>query len=210
MARGIRFAELLLRQEAVVRRAMPWEPLDFEERRVVEVGCGPLAGFGPLAVFCGAALFESAEPEWDPALFFSAEVRERYLRLFHADLCALYGPRMDFDAFEAALRDRMRIVRSGFEAAPIEGPVDVVLSQSCLEHVFPLEATVAKLAAIQNDARASCIWSISAITTRPAIRSTASTSSRRPTTSRGAARRSISSARPMSNACSPSTASRRG
>ena len=27
--RGIRFAELLLRQEAVVRRAMPWEPLDF-------------------------------------------------------------------------------------------------------------------------------------------------------------------------------------
>ena len=150
--RGIRFAELLLRQEAVVRRAMPWEPLEFEGRRVVEVGCGPLAGFGPLAVFCGAASFESAEPEWDPALFFSAEVRERYLRTFHADLCGLYGPRMNFAGFVAALDDRLRIARSGFEAAPIEGPVDVVLSQSCLEHVFPLEATVAKLAAIQNGA----------------------------------------------------------
>ena len=48
-------------------------------------------------------------------------------------------------------RSASTVHRCGFEAAPIEGPVDVVLSQSCLEHVFPLEATVAKLAAIQND-----------------------------------------------------------
>ena len=95
--RGIRFAELLLRQEAVVRRHRPWEPLDFAGKRVVEVGCGPLAGYGPLAIFCGAAAFESAEPEWDADLFHSREVTERYLRMFHADLVALYGPRMDFD-----------------------------------------------------------------------------------------------------------------
>ena len=55
-ARGIRFAELLLRQEAVVRRAMGWEPLDFAGKRVVEVGCGPLGGYGPLAIFCGAEI----------------------------------------------------------------------------------------------------------------------------------------------------------
>jgi hypothetical protein len=148
-SRGIRFAELLLRQEAVARRAMPWQPLNFEGGRVVEIGCGPLAGFGPLAVFCGAKSFESAEPEWDASLFFGAEVRERYLHTFHADLCALYGPRMEFPAFTAALKDRMRIHCGGF-SAPIEGQVDIVLSQSCLEHVFPLEAMVAKLAAIQN------------------------------------------------------------
>jgi hypothetical protein len=148
--RGIRFAELLLRQEAVVRRAMPWQPLEFEGARVVEIGCGPLAGFGPLAVFCGAASFESAEPEWDASLFFNAEISERYLRTFHADLCALYGPRMDFDVFTGALKDSMTIYRCGFEAAPVKGPVDVVLSQSCLEHVFPFEATVAKLASMQR------------------------------------------------------------
>jgi hypothetical protein len=148
--RGIRFAELLLRQEAVVRQHMPWEPLDFQGRRVVEIGCGPLAGFGPLAVFCGAALFESAEPEWDEQLFASEAISERYLRVFHADLVALYGPRMDFDQFRQALSARMSIHRSGFERAPILGPVDIVLSQSCLEHVFPLEATVDKLASIQS------------------------------------------------------------
>ncbi|MBM3527022.1 MAG: hypothetical protein FJX62_02930 [Alphaproteobacteria bacterium] len=150
--RGIRFAELLLRQEAVVRCHMPWEPLNFEGRRVVEIGCGPLGGFGPLAIFCGAATFQSAEPEWDAELFSSVRVRDTYLRTFHADLTALYGPRMDFDAFVAALAERMAIHRAGFERAAIEGPIDVVLSQSCLEHVFPLEATVDKLKAIQGPA----------------------------------------------------------
>jgi hypothetical protein len=148
--RGIRFAELLLRQESVVRRQRPWEPLDFAGKRVVEIGCGPLMGYGPLAIFCGAESFESAEPEWDQDLFHSDAVSERYLRTFHADLFALYGPRMDFAAFRDALRARVSVHRCGFEAAPLTGPADIVLSQSCLEHVFPLDATIVKLASIQN------------------------------------------------------------
>jgi hypothetical protein len=149
-ARGIRFAELLLRQEAIVRRVMPWEPLDFAGKRVVEVGCGPLGGYGPLAIFCGAATFESAEPEWDPDLFYSKPVADKYLRIFHADLSALFGPRMTFEEFDEALKSRMRIETCGFEKSAIQGPVGIVLSQSVLEHVFPLEDTVAKLARIQS------------------------------------------------------------
>jgi hypothetical protein len=149
-ARGIRFAELLARQEAIAARHMGWPPLDFEGRRVVEIGCGPLAGFGPLAIFRGAARFESAEPEWDPALLRDPSVVDTYLRVFHADLVALYGPRMDFATFRAALDERLSIHRCGFEAAPIESPVDIVLSQSVLEHVFPLDNTIARLAAIQS------------------------------------------------------------
>ncbi len=148
--RGIRFAELLLRQEAVVRRHMAWEPLDFEGRHVVEIGCGPLAGYGPLAIFCGAAIFESADPEWDQGLFASEPVAARYLRVFHADLVALYGARMDFAEFRRALAERLRIHRCGFELAPIKEQVDIVLSQSCLEHLFPIEGTIDKLAAIQT------------------------------------------------------------
>lgn len=149
-SRGIRFAELLLRQEAIVRRHMAWEPIDFSGRRVVEVGCGPLAGFGPLAIFCGAASFESADPEWDEALFLSEAVANKYLRVFHADLVGLYGARMGFEDFIAALSQRITVHRTAFDRAPIEAPVDIVLSQSCLEHVFPLEATIGKLAAIQT------------------------------------------------------------
>jgi hypothetical protein len=149
-SRGIRFAELLLRQEAIVRRCMPWEPLDFAGRRVVEIGCGPLAGFGPLAIFCGAASFQSADPEWDTGLFHSDAVVNKYLRVFHADLVALHGARMNFAQFRQALSERILVHQTDFARAPIESAVDIVLSQSCLEHVFPLEDTIEKLAAIQT------------------------------------------------------------
>ena len=148
--RGIRFAELLMRQEAVVARALAWRPIDFAGKFVVEVGCGPLAGYGPLAIFNGARTFASAEPEWDQALMFSDTVVDKYLRVLHADLIALYGPRMEFTEFLTALHDRMVIARTGFESADISGPADIVLSQSVLEHVFPLEDTVRKLAEIQT------------------------------------------------------------
>jgi hypothetical protein len=149
---GIHFAELLSRQEAIIRRVAHWEALDFEGKRVVEIGCGPLAGYGPLVVFCGAASFESAEPEWSWELFKSELISAQYLRVLHADLVALYGKRMDFRQFTGALKERMAIYKTSFESVPIKGPVDIVLSQSCLEHVFPLDAIVAMLAKLQNPA----------------------------------------------------------
>ena len=149
-SRGIRFAELLLRQEAIVRRQVSWTNLDFENRRVVEIGCGPLAGFGPLAIFRGAASFESAEPEWNAELFAGEAVADRYLRILHADLVALYGPHMTFPEFSQALDERMTIHRMSFDQAPFNAPADIVLSQSCLEHVFPLAATVEKIARIRT------------------------------------------------------------
>lgn len=146
--RGIRFAELLMRQEAILQRAVGWNPLTFEGTRTLEIGCGPLAGFGPIALFCGADSFESAEPEWDPELFFGPQIGEQYLLVLHADLVALYGPRMSYSRFRKLLTERMIIHRVGFQDAPIAKGVDVILSQSVLEHVFPLAATLDKLAAI--------------------------------------------------------------
>lgn len=147
---GIRFAELLMRQEAILDRQIGWKPLDFDGARVVEIGCGPLAGYGPLAIFRGAASFESADPEWDADLFDSESIARKYLYVMHADLVALYGERMDFAAFRSALREKITVHRSGFDTAHLKGDADIVLSQSCLEHVFPLEGTIAKLADIQR------------------------------------------------------------
>lgn len=147
---GIRFAEFLLRQEAIATRAIGWKPLDFEGADVLEVGCGPLAGYGPLAIFRGAKSFVSAEPEWDRALFRDPEIANRYFRVMHADLSALYGPRMSFEDFYRALADRITVHATGFESAQVDAQPDIVLSQSCLEHVFPLEGTVRRLAEVQK------------------------------------------------------------
>lgn len=147
---GIRFAEFLLRQEAILTREIGWKPIDFEGAHVVEIGCGPLGGYGPLAIFCGARSFESAEPEWNADLFASELISQRYLSVLHADLTALFGERLKFETFQQALRERMIIHQVGFESAPLNGKADIVLSQSCLEHIFPLETTIGKLAEIQT------------------------------------------------------------
>ena len=147
---GIRFAEFLLRQEAILTREIGWKPLDFGGADVVEIGCGPLCGYGPLAIFRGAKSFVSAEPEWGGELFRETSVVDRYFRVMHADLTALYGPRMSFDDFYHALMERIEVFPVGFEDADFEIKPDIVLSQSCLEHVFPLEGTVAHLAEIQK------------------------------------------------------------
>lgn len=57
---------------------------------------------------------------------------------------------MKFEQFCGEMDHRIVVATSGFERAPIDGQGDVVLSQSVLEHVFPLEDTVRKLASIQG------------------------------------------------------------
>lgn len=153
-ARGVRFAELLMRQEAILRRESGRPPIDFAGANVIEVGCGPLAGFGPLAIFRGAQRFESAEPEWAPEMLEHPLVVEKYLRVMHADYSALYGPLMAFEGFRQALRDRMTIHTAPFGDAPITQPGDVILSQSVVEHVFPPESLFTRIRAVSTpDAR---------------------------------------------------------
>ena len=59
---------------------------------------------------------------------------------------------MDFAEFRKRLRERMNIQRCGFEKFSAGGKADIVISQSCLEHVFPIEGTIDKLAEIQTQA----------------------------------------------------------
>jgi hypothetical protein len=57
---------------------------------------------------------------------------------------------MTLSEFRRALSERMIMHRMSFDQAPLSTPADIVLSQSCLEHVFPLSATIEKLARIQT------------------------------------------------------------
>jgi hypothetical protein len=147
---GGRFIDALLRIEAALAHTIGWTQLDFAGRRVIEVGCGPLLGFGPIAIFRGAAAFESADPEFDAALLQDPAIEVRYLRPLFRELVAVYGPRMDFTGFRDAVAKRCRVHPCGFEVAPLTSGTDIVLSNSCLEHLFALPAVLSKLAAIQT------------------------------------------------------------
>lgn len=142
-----RMREFLDRYEALAARA-GWAPLDFAGARVLEIGCGPLGGWGPLAVYRGAAVYMGCDPAVDAAILRSRRFADVYLGPVFADLAA-HGPGAGFaDAagFAAAWRERSDYVADGVEALPEAARFDVVLSNSCLEHIQPFAPFVAALA----------------------------------------------------------------
>jgi SAM-dependent methyltransferase len=141
-----RLYDFLSRYETIAHRALEdWQSLEFEGRRVLEIGCGPLLGWAPLAIFKGCRSYVCVEPMFNPAVLEHSVVRERYLPALHKDFTAVYGPRMDFDEFLARFLNDVTVERCGLADAQIEEPVDITLSNSVLEHIHPLEEAVATL-----------------------------------------------------------------
>jgi hypothetical protein len=146
--RGNRLNDTLLRWSHVTRARFGRDLADFAGRRVLEIGCGPLGGFGPAAVFLGAASVDAVDPEFDAGIFLHPRIADEYLPALHEDLVAVYGRRMDSGTFEQALRSRLTAHRTTLAAVRLTAPPDLVLSLSCLEHVFPLDSVPAALSAL--------------------------------------------------------------
>jgi SAM-dependent methyltransferase len=137
--------DFLSRYEAILARNMGWSPLQFDGRIVLEIGCGPLLGWGPLAIFRGAERFVCVDPEADVGLVDLEPVIRGYLRPMHNDLCALFGERMSFEVFIRSIRERLGVLSEPLETATLPGAIDVVLSNSCLEHIGDLESAMRNL-----------------------------------------------------------------
>jgi SAM-dependent methyltransferase len=134
-----KFYDFLSRYETILARTNNWEPLDFEGKRVLEIGCGPLLGFGPLAIFRGAAEYSAIEPDFDGRVLADKRIVEGYLAGIHKDLSAVYGERSSMDSFVRDIEDKTVIVRKYLHEAEYESQFDIVISNSCLEHISPFE-----------------------------------------------------------------------
>ena len=137
--------DFLSRYETVLARTLGWQPLDFAGRSVIEIGAGPALGWGPLAVFRGAARYVCVDPEGGLPVLDDPVLRTRYFLPLFRDLTAVYGERGSFDTFLAAIRDRVRVVAKPLLSADLDGQFDIGLSNSCLEHVFQLDESMAYL-----------------------------------------------------------------
>ena len=143
--RSQRMFDFINRYQLILKRNLRWEELDFFDRRVVEIGAGPLLGWGPLAVFLGCRSYTCVEPMFNPAVLESSAVIERYFLPLYKDLSAIYGPRESFEHFFDFLGEKVSVLRDEFLSANVDGPFDIVLSNSCLEHVWPLDETLRRL-----------------------------------------------------------------
>jgi SAM-dependent methyltransferase len=103
---------------------------DFRGTSVLELGCGPLFGWGPIAIFRGAEHYFYHEPFLLREVVETVQIREHYFVPLYNELTANFGTRMGFDEFYR---------RTMAKCQPIEfertDTIDIVLSNSVLEHI---------------------------------------------------------------------------
>jgi len=142
--------DFLSRYEAILARAIGWTPLAFEDRVVLEFGCGPHLGFGPLAVFRGAR-FVAVDPAIDPQVLRSPVMQKRYFRPMFSDLSAIFGDRGSFEDFMQNLRTGITMVRGTLLEADTATKANIILSNSALEHIDPLDQCLRRLRDLAAD-----------------------------------------------------------
>lgn len=141
----------LERYEALAATVPGWQPLRFTGLRVLEVGCGPLGGWGPLALACGAASYVGCDPALDSGLFGTEAFLDGYLADVVNDMVANMpndaGWAGDNATFVKAFRERCVYMAATVETLDPDARFDIVLSNSCLEHITPFAPFAAALAA---------------------------------------------------------------
>ena len=122
-----------------------WHPLAFEKKSILEIGSGATMGWAPVAVFQGCESYVCCEP------MFNEDIRNDkrfhlYLEKMHRDLlCPMFGPRLSFDQFLKRMDNCVQVERQVYHAMDYSGSYDLILSNSVLEHVFPLDATLNRM-----------------------------------------------------------------
>lgn len=142
-----RIARLFGLVETEARERLGWSGVDLEAKRVLEVGCGPLGGFAPIAVMRGASAYEGFDPSFDSDVFNHRAIREKYLEPTHRHLAATSRGAPDRATFLTRLDTDCEFTGAGIEARRGRSFADLVVSLSCLEHIAELDGALAALAA---------------------------------------------------------------
>jgi hypothetical protein len=138
-----RVVDRFLRYERVIQTKSAWTPLDFDGKRLLEIGSGPLLGLGPVAVYLGATEYVCVEPRYQPDVLESDEVWTRFFLPLYQQLDALFDRGLSFDEFVDRIRSRIRIDAVAMEDyAHAVDPFDIVFSNGVLNHIGNIEHAV--------------------------------------------------------------------
>ncbi|MCH7655861.1 MAG: methyltransferase domain-containing protein [Chloroflexi bacterium] len=117
------------------------EEIDFAGKTVLEIGAGPVLGWALVGIARGAACYHVLEPAFNPA------VLDRYAAYFRTHrqwIGRVVGEVPPVDELLAS--GAIRVVRAPAARTGLpEGSVDLVLSNSVLEHVEHVDALVDEL-----------------------------------------------------------------
>jgi hypothetical protein len=146
-----RVVDRFLRYERVLQVKSAWIPLDFDDRRILEIGCGPLLGAGPIAVYLDATEYVCVEPRYQPDVLESELVWSRFFLPFYQQLDALFDRGLSFDEFVDRVRSRIRVETVAIEDYRYAGDrMDIVFSNGVLNHISDLDRAVALIRQVSD------------------------------------------------------------
>ena len=101
----------------------------FKNKVICEIGCGPLLGIAPLAIFQGAKNYFYSEPYLNIDTLKSKEVKEFIFKNLHNELSLNYGKVLSFDDFYDQLISKCKPIDKS------DCKIDFIYSNSVLEHI---------------------------------------------------------------------------
>jgi hypothetical protein len=106
----------LLRYERVLQTKIDWTPLDFAGKQLVELRCGPLLGWGPIAVYLGAPSYVCVEPRFQAEVLDCGDIWVRFFLPLHQQLEALFDRHIAFDDFIERVGSRIHVHTARYTA----------------------------------------------------------------------------------------------
>jgi hypothetical protein len=121
-------------------------------KTIFELGCGPVLGFGPVAIFLGASAFYYREPDFIRSVFESDAVKQKYFKPLFAELIANYGELQSFNEWYRSVMQKCEPVSDDREL------VGITISHSVLEHISreELPTMLAKLYEVAGPSSRFC------------------------------------------------------
>ena len=89
--------DFLSRYEKILYNSINWQEINFENNYVMELGCGPHLGFGPLAIYLGAKKFLAVDPTVNKNVFESKQLIDNYFRMIFKDLNGIFRRKISLE-----------------------------------------------------------------------------------------------------------------
>ena len=124
------------RYEKILYNSLQWEEINFKNNYVMELGCGPHLGFGPLAIYLGAKKFLAVDPTVNKNVFDSEKLINNYFRMTFKDFNGIFRRNITFSEFMSQLKSKTIFFSNTKNTLfDFNSKIDIQLSNSCLEHI---------------------------------------------------------------------------